>query len=153
MTVPKYVEGDWFAVPLKDGGFGVGLVARKNAGGVLLGYFFGPKRTTLPELKDLTALSAEDAVLISKFGHLGLRQGKWPILGRLEGWTSTLWPMPAFIRYEELTGRSFRVTYDPQDPNRVLQEEQIPPGRAEQGPRDGLLGAGLVEKVLARLLA
>lgn len=61
--------------------------------------------------------------------------------------------MPEFIRYEELTGRSFRVEYDDDDPNTVLREESVLPGAAEQGPKDGLMGAGFVENILTDLLA
>jgi hypothetical protein len=153
MAKVKYREGDWFAVPLRDGGHAVGLIARANSGGVLLGYFFGPPRPEVPGLKDIACLRPDDAVLIRKFGHLGIVQGKWPLLGRLDGWDRREWPTPVFVRYEELTGRSFWVFYDDDDPNRVLREEQVAPGEAEQAPKDGLMGAGFAEGALSRLLA
>jgi hypothetical protein len=149
----NYREGDWFAVPLRGGGFAVGLIARANPGGVLLGYFFGPRRSEAPAREDLAALRPGDAVLVRKFGHLGIVQGKWPLLGQLDGWDRRDWPTPVFVRYEELTGRSFRVFYDDDDPNRVLREEQISPGMAEQAPKDGLMGPGFTEGALTRLLA
>ncbi|MHB1447160.1 MAG: Imm26 family immunity protein [Acidimicrobiales bacterium] len=148
----KIVEGLWFAVPLRTTGFGVGVVARCNPKGVLLGYFFGPKRAAPPTLDEVAGLSPEAAVLVEKFGHLGIRDGKWPLVGVDSGWERRRWPMPVFIRYEELTGRSFLVYYDEDDPNRLVREEQIRPESAEQGPRDGLLGAGAAEKVLTGLL-
>lgn len=152
MVKVKYGEGDWFAVPLRDGGFAVGIVARANPGGVLLGYFFGPRSAEVPTIDDVAELKPGDAALVAMFGHLGLTQGKWPILGRVEGWDRADWPMPAFVRYEELTGRSFKVLYDDTDPNKLVREELIPPGEAEQGPKDGLLGAGYVEKALTDLI-
>jgi hypothetical protein len=148
-----YREGDWFAVPLRHSGFAVGLIARANPGGVLLGYFFGPLHAQLPKLQDVTGLKPADAVLVSQVGHLAVRDGTWAIIGRLDGWNRRDWPTPAFIRYEELTGRSYRVFYDDDDPNRVLREEQAAPGLAEQGPKDGLMGPGFAEGVLTRLLA
>jgi hypothetical protein len=148
----RYREGDWFAVPLRTGGYGVGIVARANPRGALLGYFFGPRRAKLPALKDLAELMSADAVLVGRFGHLGLTQGKWHVLGRREGWNRADWPTPVFVRYEELTGRSFRVFYDDNDPTRVIREEQIAPGPDEQGPKDGLMGAGYVELALSALL-
>jgi hypothetical protein len=144
--------GDWFAVPLREGGFAVGVVARAQADGVLLGYFFGPKRDEVPELSELAHLEAAEAMLVCKFGHLGLVKKKWPVLGRVDGWDPKAWPMPTFVRYEELTGRSFRVFYADNDPNLVLREEQISAGSAEQGPKDGLLGAGAAEIALTSLL-
>jgi hypothetical protein len=60
--------------------------------------------------------------------------------------------MPVFVRYEELTGRSFQVFYDEDDPNRVIREVQVPAGGAKQHPKNGLMGAGYTEKVLNRLV-
>jgi hypothetical protein len=153
--VPKvnYREGDWFAVPLRDGGYAVGLIARANLRGALLGYFFGPRRPEIPQLQDVSGLRPGDAVLVRKFGHLGIVHANWPLLGRLNGWERRDWPTPVFVRYEELTGRSFHVFYDDDDPNRVLREEQVAPGEAEQAPKDGLMGAGFTEAILTRLLA
>jgi hypothetical protein len=148
----NYREGDWFAVPLRDGGFAVGIVARANPKGALIGYFFGPRREAVPPLAEVAGLEPADAVLVCQFGHLGLTGGTWPIIGRVAGWDRSGWPMPVFVRYEELTGRSFRVFYDPDDPNKVLREEQVAPGAAEQGPKDGLMGAGYAERVLTTLL-
>jgi hypothetical protein len=153
MAKVKYREGDWFAVPLRDGGYGAGLIARASPGGVLLGYFFGPLRSEVPELEDVRELRPADAVLVRRLGHLGIMQGRWPLLGRVDDWDRREWPTPVFIRYEELTGRSFRVFYDDNDPNRVLRYEQVAPGEAEQGPKDGLMGAGFAEGALTRLLA
>jgi hypothetical protein len=148
----NYSEGDWFAVPLRDGGFAVGVVARANPKAALLGYFFGPRREAVPSLEELAALKASDADLVGKFGHLGLTKGKWPIIGRIPDWDRNDWPMPVFVRYEELTGRSFNVFYDNDDPAKLVREEQVAPGAGEQGPKDGLMGAGYVERVLTRLL-
>jgi hypothetical protein len=62
------------------------------------------------------------------------------------------WPMPVFIRYEQLTGRSLQVFYDNDDPNKLIREVRIPPGIEEQGPSDQIAGAGYVEIVLTNLL-
>lgn len=149
----KYEEGEWFAVPLRDDGYAVGVVARANPRGALFGYFFGPRQDELPSLADTRTLTPSEAILIGKFGHLGLKGGTWPILGRQRDWNRDTWPMPVLVRYEELTGRTFQVFYDPDDPLKVLREEQVEPGVAEQGPKDGLMGAGFVEIRLTRMLA
>jgi hypothetical protein len=148
----RYREGDWFAVPLREGGYAAGMVARANSEGVLLGYFFGPAGEEVPSLQCLEQLDHGRAVFVCTFGHLALRSGTWPIVGRSPGWSRRDWPMPSFARHEELTGRSFRVSYDDADPNRLLSEEEIPSVEAEQLPKDGLFGAGAVEKILTKLL-
>ena len=137
---------------MREGGFAVGVVARASAGGVLLGYFFGPRLVAVPSLDEVADLAAADAVFVCRFGHLGLVQGKWPVLGRLEAWESCAWPMPVFVRYEELSGRSFRVVYADDNPNELVREHQVPPGDSEQGPTDDMFGAGAVEIRLTGLL-
>ena len=154
MRSGTYSEGDWFAVPLRDGGFAVGVIARAmpRKEGVLLGYFFGPMRLVVPALETLSDLSAADAVMVEMFGDLGIMSGKWLLLGRMNKWDRTEWPTPAFGRFEELTGRAFKVIYDDDNPNRVIREEQIDPSELAALPKDGLSGAGAVERMLTRLL-
>lgn len=151
MATVRYREGDWFGVPLRETGFATGLVARTNRDGVLVGYFFGPRRAGQPTLDDVRDLTPDDAVLIGKFGDLGLVNGDWPTIGRAETWDRRAWPMPIFIRHEELTGCDFLVHYDEDDPNHVIREEKTEPGSG-QFPEDDLMGSGYVEKVLTRLL-
>jgi hypothetical protein len=50
----KYYEGQWFAIPLRTGGYGLGVVVRggnKTKGG--LGYFFGPRYDSIPNEKEI----------------------------------------------------------------------------------------------------
>jgi hypothetical protein len=147
-----YAEGDWFAVPLRTDGYAMGIIARANPEAALLGYFFGPRRHDRPMLVDSTGLSPDQAVLVGRFGDLGIRSGSWPLLGQAPGWDRSAWPTPTFVRYEELTGRTFHVRYDDADPARVIDESQVTPGLAEQRPMDGLMGAGFVEQRLTALL-
>jgi Immunity protein 26 len=128
MAKVKYLEGDWFAVPLLDGGFGVGVIARANPKAALLDYFFGLPRAEIPTLSDVADLKPGDAVLIRKFGHLGIVQGRWPLMGRIDGWDRQEWPTPVFVRYEELTGRSFRVFL-----RRQRSEPDTPRGASTSG--------------------
>ena len=59
--MPRFAsrEGQWFAVPLDDGRFGTGLVARDSKTGVLLGYFFGPARESPVSLEQTAGFRAE----------------------------------------------------------------------------------------------
>jgi Immunity protein 26 len=155
MPEPTYREGDWFAVPLWGGGFATVIIARMmpRKEGVLLGYFFGPRRDSVPTLDELGALSASDATLVERFGDLGILDGAWPLVGHADKWNRGAWPTPAFGRLEELTERAFKVIYDDGDPNRLLREERIDPSELASLPKDGLSGAGAVERILTRLLS
>ena len=61
----NYAAGDWFAVPLREGGFAVGVVALAQADGVLRGYLFGLKREDMPQLIDVEHLMASDTPCLS----------------------------------------------------------------------------------------
>ena len=149
----QYAEGDVFAVPLREGGYGVGVVARTNGEGAVLGYFFGQRHEEPPKLADLGEPHAVDNVLVAIFGDLGLIRGKWPIVGQLPAWRREEWPMPAFGRYEQLTGRYVRVEYTDDDPNSRPTEVEISRDEFERLPEDGMAGFGFIEARLTRLLS
>lgn len=99
----KYSEGQWFAVPLKDGGYALGIIARgsyKTKGG--LGYFFGPRYETIPDGKETWRKRPSDAVLIAWFGDLGIIWGKWPLIPSTRPFRREEWPVPKFRRTDAL---------------------------------------------------
>jgi Immunity protein 26 len=139
-----------FVVPLKDGGFARGVVARFAPGGKLLfGYFFGPRLASMSEV-DLSGLAAEKAVL--RFGDLGLFKGLWPVVDQLPDWNPDEWPMSDAVRRDPLGKmKPVLVKYDDSDPSRILSEETL---ENDNGlPADGLAGYGFVEAKLIKLLA
>lgn len=150
MKLP-YCEGTWFGVPLRKGGFAVGLVARATTEGkVVLCYFFGPCRVALPTLDELGRLNPQDAILVARVGDLSLIHGEWPIIGKAVSWRRANWQMPAFVRRDELSGKAWRVQYSDADPNSVDHEE--PEQFDSVLERDAVLGAGAAELVLTQLL-
>lgn len=152
--MPKinYKEGDWFAVPLRTNGYATGVIARANPKGALLGFFFGPKRSSPPSLAEVAGLEPADAVLVAHFGHLGLLGQTWPILGSAENWERERWSATQFGHRESLTGRLLKVVFDDDDPNRELRRVPVSADEFDQLPRSGASGAGAVEIVLTKLL-
>ena len=73
----SYDEGNWFAVPLTQGGYALGLVARTNGRGTALGYFFLPVFPDVPDSTATVGLQAADAILVRLFGDLALINGEW----------------------------------------------------------------------------
>ncbi|MFC4138502.1 MULTISPECIES: Imm26 family immunity protein [unclassified Microbacterium] len=150
MTTINYSEGDWYAVPIGEKSYGIGLVARLSGTGEVLSYFFGPRCDEVPTLDDVAGYDPSDAVLVGHHGDLSLLDSRWPILGKLPGWDRNLWPMPVFLRRETLSGRVFKVFYDADDPSRWIGDART--SDDAEGPEDGLMGAGFVEARLSRLL-
>lgn len=143
------VEGDAYGVPLPSGGFATVVFARvAPKGGVTLGYFFGPRAPTVPDLGSLKGLQAKGAALIHQFGDLGIVEGTWPRIGRMPGWDRRKWPMPPFKRRGVLDGRLWRVQYDDNNPNSIPRESPIGEAEAAGLPEDGLYGDLAAARVL-----
>lgn len=152
MMKQSYPDGSVFLVPLRDGGFARGVVARSARGGqLLLGYFFGP-RLTSPSEVDFFELEPKNAILCLRFGDLGLFKGLWAVVGNVPDWNPAKWPMPNAVRRDPLGKmRPVLVKYDDSDPSRILGEEVL---QSDSGlPSDGVAGYGFVEAKLSRLLA
>lgn len=150
-----YKEGTWFAVPLRNGGFATGIVARfiSKKGG-LLGYFYGPRRMTVPKLYEVINQAPSDAVIARIFGDLELIRGNWPILGQSELWKREEWPMPVFVRREPFTNRILKIYYSDSNPKRLIKEEVVASEAEVLGLQpDGTSGAGAIEIILTKLLA
>lgn len=149
-----YKEGDWFAVPLRTQGYGVGRVARMSGRGLVIGYFFGPKHNQLPTVEDVIDLTPDDAILIRRLGDLGLLEGEWPIIYRPEPevWLRNDWPLPAFGSIAVDQSRAWRTEYSEEDINKVIREAQVDVEQARHLPDDALAGYGALEIVLTKLL-
>jgi len=100
----SYQQGQFFLLPLGRSEYAVGLIARvPRRGGVLLGYFFGPRRTKAPDGASLNDLTAAQAVLACRFKDTALMRAEWPLLGMLARFDCSDWPVPAFHRFEGST--------------------------------------------------
>jgi hypothetical protein len=147
----SYREGTWFGVPLRQGGFAVGVVARTTAEGkVILAYFFGPRRTTVPALAELERLKPGDAIRVVRVGDLSLIRGEWPIIGEAASWKRSDWPMPPFVRRDDLSRKAWRVQYSDSNPNAIDHEE--PEEFESRLELDAVFGSGAAELVLTKAL-
>lgn len=146
-------EGDWFAVPLDVGGFGVGLVARvPRRGDTLLGYFFGPIRVQLPTADEIDAYTSRNAARICRFLDEALRSGRWPLIERADDWRREDWPLPEFYdaELEEVFGHGFGMTYSEEDLDQLLGQREVPVAEgAGMPPNLGALSQEAVEYQLS----
>lgn len=148
----EYTSGTWFAVPLRDDGFAVGLVARATPEGpAILAYFFGPRLESIPSLVEVSELKATSAVKIARVSDLHLIDGRWPTIGQSVGFRKNEWPFPKFVRSDEITRRAWVVEYADDDPGRVVTEVPVAFG-ASTLDRDAAFGAGAIELALTKLL-
>lgn len=146
-----YSEGSVFLVPLRNSGYGRGVVARASPEGkALFGYFFGPRLTSVDDAR-LTDLKPRDAILRVIFGDLGLINGEWAIIGKVPEWNRTDWTMPDFVRRDPVGARkSVLVRYSDNDPMQIEAEYPI---EDDSGLlKDSAYGCGAVEIALTKLL-
>lgn len=141
--------GTAFLVPLRDGGFALGVLARADKKGSAFGYFFGPRVSSAAEVR-LDRVVPEDALLVGMFGDLEIIRGNWPIIGKIDTWSPDRWSMPPLSRIDENAGRAWLSTYD--DAMQCVTEVEIDPVDAYRYPYDRLMGAGAVELRLTKLL-
>ena len=148
----NYSEGTLFAIPLRNGGFAVGLIARATKKGPwVLAYLFGPKRDSVPTLAEISGLDPSSAVKIVRAGDLHLVDGTWTIIGHLRDFRRDAWPFPKFVRSDEIGRRAWVVEYAEEDPGRAIVEVPIAFGTSPLD-RDSGFGAGAVELVLTKIL-
>jgi len=138
---PNYKEGDWFAVPLPKGGFGLGIIARSNRKGYVLAYFFAGRHEKLPTAANVKDLASHDAIWIAQCGDLGILRGEWPIIASSVNWRSEEWPFPRYFgRIDRDEGRAWLVEYDEKTPLRMRSQIEVSIEQAEGVPSESLYG-------------
>lgn len=152
MKLP-YKEGNWIAIPLKQGGFAIGRIARADKEGGILVYFFGPRRDTVPTVAEVETLAADRATGILRSGDLGLLDGTWRVIGDSANWDRNAWPVPLFLRKTELLDDRFAwlVAYS-DDAAREVGEKAVPFDTTGY-PEDGLCGSEAAEMIISRTIS
>ncbi|QDT90824.1 Imm26 family immunity protein [Gimesia algae] len=155
--MPKYVNnysnGTVFCVPLKNGKYARGVVARSDEELGIFGYFFGPCLDSIPATLDESQLCIEETVLAGIFSGMGLCIGEWKQLGNIKSFQRKDWPMPMLINTEDESDRVELVEYDED----TLAEKLISVStRGEVDidayPEDGVMGYKYVEDILTMKL-
>jgi hypothetical protein len=138
-----YKEGTVFLVPLRDGGYARGIVARSAPKGkILFGYFFGPSLEKSDEC-DTTDLTPGSSILQLRFGDLGLVKREWHVCCGYPCWDKSDWPMPEFLRTEPILGKAWFVKYSDDDPSKIIGERAALTD--DLGVPNALYGYGAVE--------
>ena len=152
----RYQEGDWFAVPLVSNGFALGVVARSKhprRRSIALGYFFGPELQEIPTLTIAQTLAPGDAILVCRFANDVIRDGAWPIIGRLSSWDRAAWELSEIIVKDILLPMNWSIHLDVEDPSREIgrvRSSATVDHRVRAGLVDGFWVAGTLTSYLRR---
>ena len=149
-------NGDLFIVQQGDRRIALGLIARGGKRASKVGYFFRIELYDNAPDKTKLKLEPEQAIWIEKFGDLHILRGKWPIVGKLKGFTREAWPMPVFARHSDIHNVDYISTYDENDVSRLIDTwlaEKVPAHiDTSFVAKEGLSGAGYVEDYLMKIL-
>ena len=148
----NYKVGDWFLVPLDDGGNGLGIIARED-GGCVLGYFFPKVYSDRPPESKIRKLQPSDAILICRFSYLHLIKDTWTVIYHTDNFQPSDWPIPKFGNQDIVDpSRAYIVTYPDEKIGDIGDMREVKAEKIAGLPRDGLSGARSVELKLNRLL-
>lgn len=138
--------GKLFVVPLEDGGFSVGLVARQDKN-ILLGYFFNTYFPKQPSEIENSIVDKNNICLICLFGIMGLKNKEWTIIGELPNWDKNEWTVPLFKQKDPLLDVYYAINYD--DDLSEVSRMKISKEDAKTLFKSGIHGSGVVESILS----
>jgi hypothetical protein len=138
--------GKLFVVPLKNGGYSVGLVARQEKN-ILLGYFFDTYFLEQPSKIESFVVDKNNVCLICLFGILGLKNNEWTVIGDLSNWDKNEWSVPIFKQKDLLLDIYYAITYD--DDLNEVSRVKISKENAKTLFKSGIHGSGVVESILS----
>jgi hypothetical protein len=155
--LPRIISdnGDLFIVQTNDRRIALGLIARGGRTAGKLGYFFRIELLDQAKEKNALVLEPEQAIWIAMFGDLHILRGKWPLIGKLNGFTRESWPMPVFVHHHEGFNINYVRTYDENNLEMLgnWPESQVPAHiDTSFQVEDGLAGAEYVENYLMKIL-
>ena len=72
----KYETGQWFAVPLQDGGVCIGHISTRNSKNKrwIRVFFLGKRYENIPSGEETYLYNKDNSILICRFGDLGNHQ-------------------------------------------------------------------------------
>lgn len=146
-------EGDVFLVPLIESPkYAIGVAARSSRG-IVLGYFFAPPLDSIPSMDIAESLAPDETIATKMFGDPGLLKKQWPVLGKHPNWDRSEWPIPVFLRTDDISGRHSFVYYEDDLLDwKIAAAELSSQVDVERYPRDSLAGCVALQIVLTKVL-
>jgi len=137
----KALEGGVYILPKFSNHEWLVLVTRSNGIGVLLGYFYN----------SLDEIGVAKPKLIRMVGDLGVRNGIWKDVAKIDQFTRDEWPIPKFRRVLPGEGPSSGVMVVSYDDNLSGTGGRLLEGAFDELPADGVSGYKAIEVHLERL--
>lgn len=151
---PRAIEGQIYAVWMPHGGFARVVIAHVHSSRhkirSMLTYGFGPILSTIAEVHKIGIddLRPENANFINIGAELGVRIGRWQLLGSIPEYSAKVWPFPCLS-----SDQPWQYVVMPPDPDRyfcgdIQRRLRVPVETASQFPETGLGTVTYTEWVL-----
>lgn len=137
--MPKGNVGDWFAVPLPKGGYGLCLLARKQKRRgfcKIFVYVFGPRVHALSDIETPIRRHPEERTAFTFTFDDSITNGRWQIVDHMATFRLDHWPLPPVKSGPIGGGPDYRRRFE-----LVEMSDDLVPG--------ALLGERLLEDVSA----
>jgi Immunity protein 26 len=154
IKVPKPVEGEAFAVPMQDGRYAIGVIARvetkrpRKPYGIYV-YFFAPYNSKERLHKCLPRLTAKNYVARLNTSALDIYDGIWTRIGMLPEWNKPDWPFPEFYVQNDFTKKFFKRVLSETD--LISYAQQYPIDEIKDLEEDTLHGSESASNEVLRL--
>jgi Immunity protein 26 len=131
-------EGNLFLVPLGNGSYSLGLIARlKEETGSVLGFFFNAVHNPVTSVDHLLQQKPQDAIAVMKFGYGALRDNVWKVIGPLSSWKREDWEVTTFSYSNDILKKFEKREYDSNDPfHKVVNIIKVKPEELKGIPKD-----------------
>jgi hypothetical protein len=116
----KVSEGNIISIPIDDGRYAVGVLARVETArprkpyGIFV-YFFGPFNDPDRAVVKPIYLNPKHYVIRLNTSALDIYSGVWKWLGVIDQWDRNEWPFPDFCQHTKGERTFYRIRYDEND--------------------------------------
>jgi hypothetical protein len=149
----NYSEGDCFLVPLKNGGYARGVVARLNGKGKVCSFFFLPRYEHITDAIIDDYLTPANSLYVSFHSDSGfIVDNRWKVFGKISPWVRDDWHLPVFGFTNTLLDERGELRYYDDKTLEKINEETVSVEKVANLPEDGAAGSGYIEGRLAIII-
>ena len=136
-------EGQGLCIPLNDGTFALGIIARENPNKAILGYFLPRRFAQKPT--SVTADFRLDLYWIHIFGIPRTGKKDWETIPLAGVWDRDRWPVPPFSAYSEEDDMASLFYYNDTDLLTPVRTERCSPEVAKRYFQHSVANAAFIE--------
>ncbi|MDR1141258.1 MAG: immunity 26/phosphotriesterase HocA family protein [Planctomycetaceae bacterium] len=148
----NYSEGDCFLVPLENGSYVRGVVARFSGDGKVFSFFFLPKYEHIADAIVDDYLTPVNSLYVGFHSDLGLLDNRWKVFGKISPWIREDWVLPVLGFTDPTLGKWGELRYYDEITLQMCRQERVPIEKVINLPNDGCAGDGYIEGRITHII-